>query len=352
MPKVIVNTPWFRLLAPLLYGIMGYFLLLLIFDRISQVGANFELVEIGFCMVVAYAVAEGLHGLLRLVDRTWRKEKAFYTRILLLVPLAWGVCALICVLLTMAFFRGIIGYSAFSSYAQESNAILLIYFVGTNLYLLIYAGTYYLSAQNERLVKQANLMRENLELQLQHYLKEINPELLYHSLEQLLLMVQHDPVLSDEYLSKLSLYYRYQLRQHKQDLVPLHEELKACQHYLFLFSPEAPHSIVWQEQGTGEYWILGNSLLQLVERIVQRNLFSPAFPLEIELSYGVSESLVLKHTDRPKLNLPEDTVLDMLNARLALIQTAPILPKQEGEFQCLPLPLFTSATIPKAIPNP
>ena len=115
-----------------------------------------------------------------------------------------------------------LGYSAFQIELLTLNSIFL---VSTVLYTLVYFGIYYLNHFNQRRLEQEHKMREKMEFQVNALKNDVNPQLLYASLETLIKVLHHDPDEADNFIHDLSKIYRYALENKKHDMVPVTREL-------------------------------------------------------------------------------------------------------------------------------
>src|SRR5258705_271024 len=105
---------------------------------------------------------------------------------------------------------------------------LLILLVNNNLNELsgIFSNKY-LFRENTQLVERENRLREKVEADFTTFKNDINPDLLYESLEVILQTLHHDVHTSEEQIDLLAGVYRYQLMNRDKELVAVTEELAA-----------------------------------------------------------------------------------------------------------------------------
>ena len=69
MHKLFLNSPLFRLIVPVLYGILAYLLILLINNELYQISAIFTTQEVYVSIALTYLVFESSRLILLLINR-------------------------------------------------------------------------------------------------------------------------------------------------------------------------------------------------------------------------------------------------------------------------------------------
>ena len=82
--------------------------------------------------------------------------------------------------------------------------------------------------------------KQNLAHQLEIFNNEINPDLLFQSLETLIPLVHHDPGTAENFVDRLATVYRYILDNRKKELVSVEEEIQASKNLIYLFKEKYP----------------------------------------------------------------------------------------------------------------
>lgn len=112
---------------------------------------------------------------------------------------------------------------------------------------------------------------------------QLEPHFLFNSFSVLTSIIEEDPKLAVEFVSRLSKIYRYVLDNTSQ-LVPLKTELDYLEHYTFLLKTRHGESIRFHlnaKCNNNQIPIL--SLQMLVENAIKHNYFSKEKPLEISI---------------------------------------------------------------------
>jgi len=305
MKKIFLNNNVFRLVTPPLYGTIIYILILLIFDSLDQLTDSFFSREVLITILLSYVLCESLRLLIILLDRKYSITRHFGIRVA--IQLIAGIfCSFIVTsLFIIAYFFFIESYKILSSFLTELITFNIIFILTGIFYNLLYFSIYFLNHQNEIVLNKENTLRENLEFELQSYKNEINPELLYNSLEILVSLVHRNPETSDEFISRLSEVYRYKLEKKYDDLVSINEELKASGNLLFLLNYKYSDNIVFKENIPVEIKnnkIVHGTIQIIIENAVNKNIISSLSPLKINCSSDKSNSLIIKNKQNKRLN--------------------------------------------------
>jgi len=163
---------------------------------------------------------------------------------------------------------------------------------------MLYFSIFFLNQQNEVQLERETTLRENLEFELQSFKNEINPELLYGSLETLISLVHKNPQMSEEFIGHLSEVYRYKLDNKHNELAYLGDELKSVQNLLYLLNLRYSGNIKFNVNIPEEilsYKIVPGTLQVIMENSVLYNIVSDIQPLEIDCTLKKDNYLVIKN---------------------------------------------------------
>src|SRR5688572_4542860 len=69
MRKVFIHNPFFRLLAPLVFGVIVYLLILLVGNNLNDISQIFSNEELYVCIGVTYLTFESLRASISLIKR-------------------------------------------------------------------------------------------------------------------------------------------------------------------------------------------------------------------------------------------------------------------------------------------
>jgi len=144
-----------------------------------------------------------------------------------------------------------------------------------------------LSEDNELLSQEATeLQKQNYITRYEALKNQINPHFLFNSLNVLSSLIYKDAILSDQFIRKFSEVFRYVLELNQEPLVPLKQELKFLESYIFLQKISYGECLKMHQKIDAE--VLNNqippmSLQVVVENAIKHNIISDDFPLTIEI---------------------------------------------------------------------
>ncbi len=302
---VFINNTLFRILCPPVYGVLVYLLVLMANGNISQVQENFFGQEVWFCIGLTYLLSEGMRLIINGLNTRVPAEASLQHRILvqLLVNSLYSLIIVSSVI--SIYFIYVLNYSSFT---VELILINIIFLISTILYNLLYIGFLYQNIQNTAKLEKENLKTQNLEFQLQSFKNEVNPNLLYTSLETLISLVHQSPEASEDFIDKLSDVYRYLLDNKQNEFNCLEDEIKAVENLLYLLNVREHNNIQFKVDLTTETLekkVVTGTLARLVEFIVGNTIINDHQPLEISCFIEQDgEYLVLNNKMNDKLIKP------------------------------------------------
>lgn len=310
MKKNLLDQPLFRITVPPIYGLMMYFLILLLNNNLSQITETVLTQELLLCVVLAYLTSETLRFTIVLFEkkvghelrRTGNIALLFFTSLLISAAIIFGA--------VYYYFSEIEGNSYFVLFKSNLIKLVSIYSISGLLYTLFYLSIYFLSIKNETEIKREDLKRQNLEHQLEIFNNEINPSLLFQSLETLISLVHHNIDSAEDFVDRLSLVYRYILDNRKKELVKVEDELQATKNLFLLFKEKYPEQIsLTIAPWTGEKGklLVPNSLPMLLDCVVNSTIISSYQPLHIRISFDEEGYLIMQYQENDKLSL--DTLI-------------------------------------------
>lgn len=136
-------------------------------------------------------------------------------------------------------------------------------------------------------VRAERLEKESVKAQFMALKNQVNPHFLFNSLSILSSLVEIDPQLSVQFISRLSKAYRYILEQRDNDSIHLKTELEFIRAYTFLlnirFDGKLQVHIDVSEEEAGRYFIAPLTLQLLVENAVKHNRMSAGNPLIVTI---------------------------------------------------------------------
>jgi hypothetical protein len=305
MKGIFIHSPFFRVFFPPVYGLLVYVLVLLIFDSIKQVEQNFFSEEALLCVGLTYALSESLRLVLAGVNRLSPVIRSVQRRIFIYLAANLACSLVVVTLVVSVYFTWWLGYSAFQVELLTLNSIFL---VSTVLYTLVYFGIFYLNYFNQRRLEQEHNLREKMEFQVNALKNDVNPQLLYASLETLIKVLHHDPDKADNFIHDLSKIYRYALENKKQDMVTVNRELDAAQDIITLYNYMYNgliqlHLQTGYEKELSQKLILPGTLQKLTEHAINRSLITECKPLKLHLRLDQNQHLLFRYELRERLLL-------------------------------------------------
>ena len=285
MKKILFNQPIFRLIGPAIAGFMIYVLILLIFDRIVAINENFNLYELSFCVLLGYAWFESMRLITRLMNRFFHSGNMSWGRILSHTLILLTGSILVISVICYGYFTQILGLYSFSSFTDEFFAFNIVFGISVIFYNMTYLGMYFLQRQNELALDREQTLNKNIEYQLQAFQNEVNPYLLYHSLETLIPIIHHDHEEADHFVGKLSKVYRYMLDHRKEELTTIEDELEASLNLVELINPKHFHNIhliADIEFHQKDFLLVPGALPRLIESIIQQSIVSDLQAISIK----------------------------------------------------------------------
>ena len=282
MNKSIIHTAGFRILSPLLMGVITYLLVLLSFDRLDNILLNFDLTEFTFCLIVSFLLLEFLH--LCLISRFAKDDpgKLKRSKILLQSGLIFiGGLVLLAVIL-YGYFSLILKYLNFTSFSAEFYILLIIFSLASVSYLLFCTSLLLLNARNEKALLIEKEKEKYIEQALGQLKRDIHPALFFKTLEEILILVPEEKNIADQLLGKLSTLYRHILSQRSEPWISLKKELDQVEIFITLYRHWSKGNISLEgKKLTTSYYLLPGTLRMLISELLPLSILSPAHHFHI-----------------------------------------------------------------------
>ena len=220
----------------------------------------------------------------------------------------------------------------------------------------IYANVFYLrsyiKARDEKQALEMALAKEKeiaLQSQLNSLKLQINPHFMFNNFNNLLELIEEDTELAGKFLSNLSKVYRYIIANLDRDLIPVADEIKFMDSYLFLMKVRHGGGVIAKispEVKECKGFLPPAVLQLLVENAIKHNGFSMEHPLFISITS--SENYITVHNLKsPLLSRMESTGLGHKNIveRYALLCDKKVKIENAENFYSVSLPIIKN-TIP------
>lgn len=306
MKSNILDQPLFRLVVPTFYGLMMYILILLINNNLEYLTEAIITNELALCVVLAYFISEPVRLVIILFEKrlgdALKKSASLFT----MVGVNFLVGALTSFIITYLYFTQFEGASYFSTFQTVLIKLVIIYALSAIFYTLFFLSIYFLSVKNESELKKEDLKRQNLEHQLEIFNNEINPDLLFQSLETLITLIHHNQDTAEDFVDRLAMVYRSILDNRKKELIPLYDELKASKDLMYLFNERYPEQLVFEvinDEDIDGAMVVPSSISMVLDCIINGSIISTYQPLKITLDCAADEGyLVIQHKENDKLS--------------------------------------------------
>lgn len=345
MNKLFIHQPIFRILSAPIMGIMVYLLILLINNNFSDLENIFSGAEVYVCIGLAFVSLEAMRFTLFKLEK-WLSQQILRRRIIAQFIITLLVSLLLVTFAIWAYYKWVIGYTISMG---ELNLFLAIYGTIGVLYNILFFSNFYLNRENTKLIQQEQKMREKLETDFVSFKNEINPDLLYESLENLILTMQHNVDQAEEQIDYLAGIYRYGLLNRQKELISLDEELQATNHLINLLNFKHTNNLnlLNSIRDTKSIQLIPGSLLVTIDAIVRNTLIAKKAPLVIRLYLEEGdEYLVLQHTLNERLLLHNESLqaFTRLQRSYSFFSENPFVQVKAGKENYIKFPLVRIAT--------
>lgn len=293
--KHIVYNIWFRLIAPLLTGIIIYLLVLMFFDSLNQLTANFFGTELVLSILLAY----GIYFVLRQFTVLWETLIPFEVNstkriIIQLIAGVFVACLIVWGIISLYF----IYYLGYSKYMREASIFMALFSVMSLVYNSIFFSVIYLNKQNTEAVEREQEMNKHLLNDFGSLLRDTRPELFDLGMEALIIQLHKNKKQADKFISVFSNIYRYNIHSKRNELVSLSEELANLNNLLLILNTKYENNIKLETKLKSEdnsFHILPVSLQILTEVSVFSSIIGAESPLTITIEINQHKELLFKH---------------------------------------------------------
>lgn len=327
MKRIFINNGFFRILFPIVYGIIVYLLILLINNSINMLNESFLTQEVYISIILTYMVMESNRLLIKVTEKYTLSLEKIGGRIVILIISSTVLSIIVVSLLISAYFNYVIGFTNFSSELTYFNIIFL---VTTWLYQMVYISNSYLHKENEEKLESEYNLRETVQKELSTFKNDINPTLLYESLESLITLVHKDPIDAEDYIDHMSSAYRYILSNKQNEFVDLRDDLKAVNNLLYLLNLRNHQNINFITDIKDDEMlrqVIPGTLPGLVEYIIRKTIINDNQPLEIICFIENDGYLNLKYQANERLYFPDEgaDIVEKLQHSYAYFSDKPVV---------------------------
>jgi Histidine kinase len=304
MKKLFIHNPFFRIFAPPVFGVLVYLIILLVNNNVEQIATLISNQEVYVSMALSLISFESMRFTLVLLNRfAFPKLNKMAIQVLIATTLS----VVIVLLAISCYYKWIIGFDIST---RELWLFGIIFTLTSLLYGALYVGNQYMQLENTLRIEQEYKLRESLESEFLSFRQEINPDLLYDSLEELILCLHKKKDTAEELIDSLAALYRYQLMHRHKEFVSLAEEVQAVQHLIRLANQKHKNTIRWinKMEDAASIELMPGALVTAVDSVLRNTLVSADAPLVLTLSREDDEYFVLHHDLNDKLQLHSESL--------------------------------------------
>lgn len=331
--KAFHNNPIFRIVWPLFYGAVIYLLILLLNNNLSQLNESFFGQELYFCIALSYLVFESNRFILKLdIKRKTDDQSAF--RVISVIAVNLLLTSIIVFVVVRIYFNIILGFSAMSTFSTELSMFILIYAATGLIYNSLVISNQFLFKENQDLLQNERILAENLELELLKFRNEVNPDLLYDSLESLISLIHNNLNEAEDYIDRLALIYRHILSNRNNELINISQEMEAVKNIVYLLNEKYNHNIKIHSlpEEFPDFLVIPGAVINAIEAIIRQTIITTAQPLGIHFDFQEDDYLVIRHKLNNRLvNKKQDYISELQNAYSIYTEKPVVSVKAYGE---------------------
>lgn len=233
----------------------------------------------------------------------------------------------------------------FRSVITEIIPSLKVVYVFMILALVLGNTVLFFKNWKEAALQQEELKRAHLALQYQSLRDQVRPHFLFNSLSTLVTLINTDTEKATRFVHKLSDVYRYLLDQRDNELVPLEEEVKFLEDYIFLQRIRFGENLQvhFKADLKEQRMMIPLSLQMIVENAIKHNEISSDHPLVIRIQFNEKKQVVISNNLQKKevMEHSPGMGIENLRKRIAFFTDDPlVIEERNGAF------LVTIPTIP------
>jgi len=190
------------------------------------------------------------------------------------------------------------------------------------------------------------LKRAHLALQYQSLRDQVRPHFLFNSLSSLVTLINTDPKKATQFVHKLSDVYRYLLEQRENELVPVNEEVKFLEDYVYLQKIRFGENLQVRIKLDldKKQMMIPLALQMMVENAIKHNEVSAGHPLAIEvISSGQGDVIISNNLQKKTVTEKSPGMgIENLRKRIAFFTHKPLLIEEGSDAFTVTIPTITS----------
>lgn len=204
---------------------------------------------------------------------------------------------------------------------------------------------YLIRRQQLMQLENGQLRAENLQNQFEALKNQLNPHMLFNSLNTLRSLVRESQDKAQDYIQELSRVLRYTLQGQDVKEVPLAGEMEFVKAYIFLQAMRYEDNLVFDiavDEGLSEKLVPPMAVQLLIENAIKHNEISNRRPLTISIRNEGSEWISVSNPLHPKISAGPTTGVGLanLNKRYELLAQRQIVIERTEDTFCVKIPLL------------
>ena len=230
----------------------------------------------------------------------------------LLITLGISIAASIVVILVMNVFILLAYHQPLSALLRPGmyGQMLVPLAVTVMISLFLHSRSFLLEWRTAA-IRAERLEKESAVARLDSLRRQVDPHFLFNSLNALTSLVEdNDPARAVRFIRQLSQVYRYVLDSQSHELVPLADELRFAESYLFLQKTRLDEALQAEfdlpaPAETARFLLPPLALQLLLENAIKHNAALQASPLRVRVSLdAAARTLTVRNTRRPRRLAP------------------------------------------------
>ncbi len=220
-----------------------------------------------------------------------------------------------------------LGYETVSGFNTEIISFTAFFGVSSILYNLLAISYNLLTKKNKQLIANEEILKEQIQYELENYQAQVNPDLLFESLESAITLIHQDAVKAEDYIDHLALAYRYILGNQHNETAFVKEEIEATTNLLALYNVKYKGLIQLEIKTTQTLdTVIPSSIPLLVDEIIKSTIISEVQPLVIVLGKEDNYlTLSYKKNNRLRKNNHELLTFERLHKAYSYYTDAPLV---------------------------
>ena len=166
------------------------------------------------------------------------------------------------------------------------------------------------------IIENEQLQAENIRNQYEVLKNQLNPHMLFNSLNTLRSLVRENQDKAQDYIQELSRVLRYTLQGNESQSVSLREEMDFASAYIFLLKMRFENNLQFDiqiDKSLEEYRLPPMSVQVLIENAVKHNEISNRKPLTIHITTDKEKNLSVSNVIQPKWTATSGTGIGLAN---------------------------------------